>query len=60
MQLTQVVDSISKPYGGVHHQSWTLAGLSCAGEQGAIILEKMRVLMAIESLGGEVHLRKGT
>lgn len=42
---------VCKPYGDDnYHQSLTLADLSCAGEQEAIILDKMRELMVIVSL----------
>lgn len=51
---------VCKAYGGIyHHQSRTLTSVSW-GPQGTVILEKMRMSMVIESLGGEARLRKGT
>lgn len=63
MQLTQVVDHIRyvnhmEVFSATNPGLWQ--DLSCAGEQGAIILERTRVLRVIESLGGEAHLRNGT
>lgn len=39
--------------------SQDLASLSCAEGQGTVLLETVRVLRVIESLGGEARLRKG-